>query len=202
MAYVMINNWTSVLTAVLSNVATVLPVTAAKANELATLLGANQTTLYVRDGVYTEIVRATAAAGVVTVVRAQEGTTARAFAAGSCARADLTSAGLAELICSSNCACDPVDLKAGENIEQPHLNVAWNHSWFFTGTQPLVVTTISKPAWLTVDTSKIGQGLLTVTGTANVGTSAELSLAVAGCNSSVELIEETLTICSPTGVVV
>lgn len=198
--YVMINNWTATLSASLPAAATILPVSAAAATDLGTLLGSNETTLFIRDGVYAEVVRATVSAGNVVIVRAQEGTTARVFASGACARAELSAAGLAELICSSNCGCDPVDLRAGETIEQPHYNAAWNHTWYFTGTNPLTVTVIAKPAWLTVDTSQIGVGLLSVSGTPNVTADGKLSLSVTGCNGSVEIIEETLTICSPTGI--
>ena len=199
MAYQLVNNYSVNLTGLLASGATVLPVLAAKATELATALGANYTTLAINDGTYVEIVQATATGSVITIARAQEGTTARAFAAGTCAKAQLTAAGLSYLICNSGCACVPIDMKAGLVIEQPNINKAWAHSWYFTGTKPFIATGITVPSWLTLDTSQLATGLLTVSGTPSTTTPAVLSIAVTGCNGSSEVINETLTICSPTG---
>lgn len=199
MAYQLVNNYSANLTGLLTSSATTLPVTAAKATELATALGANYTTLAINDGTYVEIVQATAAGSVITIARAQEGTLARAFAIGTCAKVQLTAAGLSYLICNSGCACTPIDMKAGMLIEQPNINTPWTHSWYFTGTLPFVATSITLPSWLTLDTSKLSTGLLTVSGTPTATTSAPLSIAVTGCNGSSEVITETLIICSPTG---
>lgn len=199
MAYQLVNSYSVNLTGLLTSGATVLPVSAAKATELATALGGNYTTLAINDGTYVEIVQATAAGSVITIARAQEGTLARAFAAGTCAKAQLTAAGLSYLICNSGCACTPIDMKAGVLIEQPTINIPWTHSWYFTGTMPFVATSITLPSWITLDISKLSTGLLTVSGTPTVTTPAALSIAVTGCNGSSEVITETLTICSPTG---
>ena len=199
MAYQLVNSYSVNLTGLLTSGATVLPVLAAKATELATALGANYTTLAINDGTYVEIVQATAAGSVITIARAQEGTVARAFAAGTCAKAQLTAAGLSYLICNSGCACTPIDMKAGMLIEQPTINIPWTHSWYFTGTLPFVAASITLPSWLTLDTTKLFTGLLTVSGTPTATTSAPLSIAVTGCNGSSEVITETLIICSPTG---
>ena len=199
MAYQLVNSYSVNLTGLLTSGATVLPVSAAKAAELATALGTNYTTLAINDGTYVEIVQATAAGSVITIARAQENTLARAFAAGTCAKAQLTAAGLSYLICNSGCACTPIDMKAGMLIEQPNINIPWAHSWYFTGTMPFVATSITLPSWLTLDISKLSTGLLTVSGTPTVTTPAALSIAVTGCNGSSEVITETLTICSPTG---
>ena len=199
MAYQLLNNYSVNLTALLTLSAVTLPVTLAKAEELASLLGTNYTTLVLNDGVYAEVVRATAASGVITIVRAQEGTAARAFAAGTCAKAQLTAAGLSYLICNSGCACVPVDLRAGAVLEQPTINVPWAHSWYFTGTQPLTAAALTMPAWLTLDTTAMSAGLLTLSGTPITAAPAAFVVAVTGCNGSSEVITETLTICSPTG---
>ena len=199
MAYQLVNSYSVNLTGLLTSGATVLPVSAAKAAELATALGTNYTTLAINDGTYVEIVQATAAGSVITIARAQENTLARAFAAGTCAKAQLTAAGLSYLICNSGCACTPIDMKAGMLIEQPNINIPWTHSWYFTGTMPFVATSITLPSWLTLDVSKLSTGLLTISGTPTVTTPAALSIAVTGCNGSSEVITETLTICSPTG---
>ena len=199
MAYQLVNSYSVNLTGLLTSGATVLPVSAAKAVELATALGANYTTLAINDGTYVEIVQATAAGSVITIARAQEGTLARAFAIGTCAKAQLTAAGLSYLICNSGCACTPIDMKAGMLIEQPTINIPWTHSWYFTGTLPFVATSITLPSWLTLDITKLSTGLLTVSGTPTVTAPAVLSIAVTGCNGSSEVITETLTICSPTG---
>ena len=199
MAYTLVNTYSVNLTGLLTSGATILPVTAAKAAELAAALGTNYTTLAINDGTYVEIVQATAVGTVITIVRAQEGTVARAFAAGTCAKAQLTAAGLSYLICNSGCACVPIDMKAGLLIEQPNINKVWTHSWYFTGTTPFTATGITVPSWLTLDTSQLATGLLTVSGTPSTTTPAVLSIAVTGCNGSSEVINETLIICSPTG---
>lgn len=199
MAYKYLPNFSANLTGLLTPGALVLPVATAKAAELFALLGADYTTLVLADGTYTEIVQATATSTVITIARAQEGSTARAFAAGTCSKSQLTAAGLSYLICNSGCACTPIDMRAGENIEQPNLNVAWTHSWYFTGTKPFTATGITVPAWLTLDVSQLATGLLTISGTPITTTPAPLSIAVTGCNGSSEVISETLTICSPTG---
>lgn len=199
MAYQLVNNYSVNLTGLLTSSATTLPVAAAKAAELAAALGSNYTTLALNDGTYVEIVQATASGTTIAIVRAQEGTFARAFAAGTCAKAQLTAAGLSYLICNSACACTPVDLKAGMVIEQPTISMLWTHSWFFVGTQPLVATVITKPSWLALDSSSLNTGLLTVIGTPTTTAPGQLSIAVTGCNGSSEVISETITICSPTG---
>jgi len=196
----MINSWVAELTALLTIGATVLPVSAAQGTVLAGLLGANQTTLELSDGVYTEVVRATASGSVVTITRAQEGTTARAFAIGACAAAKLTAAGLTELVCASNCGCTMVELRAGANVTSPKINELWAHSWFFTGTQPLGAAALVLPAWATLDTSQMASGLLSISGTPiTPDTSVPISIVVNGCNGSVVIIEETIDVCSPTG---
>ena len=199
MAYQLVNNYSADLTGLLPSGATVLPITAAKAAELALLLGINYTTLAINDGTYVEIVRAQATGTLITIARAQEGTIARAFAGGACAKAQLTAAGLSYLICNSGCACTPIDLKAGGTVEQPTINIPWTHSWYFTGTTPFTATGITVPSWLTLDTSMLATGLLTVYGVPITAAPAVLSLAVTGCNGSSRVINETLTICSPTG---
>lgn len=199
MAYQLVNNYSADLTGLLPSGATMLPITAAKAAELALLLGTNYTTLAINDGTYVEIVRAQATGLTITIARAQEGTLARAFAGGACAKAQLTAAGLSYLICNSGCACIPIDMKAGLTIEQPTINIPWTHSWYFTGTYPFTATGIRIPSWLTLDTSQLATGLLTVYGTPITTAPAALSIAVTGCGGSSEVITETLTICSPTG---
>ena len=199
MAYQFVNNYSADLIALLPSGGLVLPVTVAKSTELSTILGINYTTLAINDGTYVEIVQAQATGNVVTIIRAQEGTTARAFAAGTCAKAQLTAAGLSYLICNSGCACSPITLSAGGLLEQPTINIPWTHSWYFTGTAPFTATGITVPAWLTLDTSQLATGLLTVYGVAITTAPAVISIAVTGCNGTSQVINETLTICSPTG---
>lgn len=201
MAYVMINSWVATLTASLSSGATVLPVSSAQVVVLASLLGANTTTLELSDGVYTEIVNATITGGTtVTIVRGQEGTTARAFAAGSCAKATLTAAGLAQLVCATNCGCDPIKLRAGDNLSSPQLGVEWTHSWFFTGTHPFILLPTALPFWATFDETMLNQGLLTVRGTATTpDTDVAISFVITGCSGSHQAIDERVDVCAPTG---
>ena len=201
MAYQYTPNYSANLTALLTSGAVVLPVSVAKAAELFALIGANYTTLVLTDGTYTEIVQATASATVVTIARAQEGTIARAFPSGTCAKTQLTAAGLSYLICNSGCACVPIDMRAGAEIEQPTRYVPWTHSWYFTGTKPFTAAGISgliAPSPLTIDVTQLATGLLTVSGVFNTTAPVALSIAVTGCNGSSEIITETLIACSPT----
>lgn len=210
MAYQLLNNYSALLTAYLTSSATQLPVSAAKASELASLLGSNHTTLVINDGTVAEVVEVRCQEGtIVTIVRGREGTQARAFSVGTCAKAQLTAAGLSYLICNSGCACVPIDMKAGLVIEQPTINIPWTHSWYFTGTYPFTATGITgfgtagatPGSPLTLDVSQLATGLLTVYGTF---TSANplifpISIVVTGCGGSSEVITEKLIICSPTG---
>ena len=199
MAYVLLNSYSALLTAYLTSTSTVLPIAPAKVTELALLLGSNYTTLAINDGTFVEFVEVRVSGPIVTIARGVEGTAPRAFVAGTCAKAQLTASGLSYLICNSGCACVPIDMKAGLVIEQPTINVPWTHSWYFTGTYPFTATGITVPAWLTLDTTKLATGLLTISGVPITAAPAALSIAVTGCGGSSEVITETLTICSPTG---
>lgn len=200
MAYKYLNHWVASLTALLTDVATVLPISAADATRLGTLLGADTTTLLLRDGVYYEVVRVTVSGSVATIERGLEGTTARAFANGSCVAAFLSEAGLEEVICAADCSCTEIIMRAGAQFAQPTVGVPWEHTWFFAGTKPFTVTEVSVPDWATVDDSELADGLLTVTGTPDDADTQALTLAVNGCAESVVMIEEDIIPCAPTGV--
>ena len=200
MAYQLINHWAASLTALLSPSATTLPVSPAAVTALSTVLGGNTTTLKLKDGVDFEIVTAQIVSGAIQITRAQEGSTAHTFAAGSCAEAVLTAAGLATLICATNCGCVGIELAAGGEIANPDYGLPWVHAWYFTGTGPFTANTITKPSWATVDTSALGQGLLKISGTPNNTTDTTINIIVTGCGGSAHIIDEQITTCRQTGV--
>ena len=181
---------------------TILPVNSASTTALCQALGSEDYTyLSIRDGVNVEIVKATCVAEMIEIERAQGGTAAFTFAKGSCAAVEVTEEGLQALVCETNCDCEKVKLAAGETWGEVAEGVAWQHTMFFTGTQPLTYTAITTPPGVTVDTSKLTQGLLTVKGPiASTFTGIPIiSFAVAGCSGSTVVVEETLDVCAAPG---
>lgn len=202
MAFKFVNIWRAYLTGILAPTDTLLPVTAASEEALCAALGSTDYTyLSLRDGVNVELVKATCVGGAIEIERAQGGTQAHAFAKGSCAAFEITDEGLRAMICETNCDCDKVKLAAGETWGEVAEGIAWQHTMYFTGTQPLTLTQITTPPGVTFDTSKLTQGLLTVKGPISGSFTGIpiISFAVAGCSGSTVVVEETLNVCAAPG---
>ncbi|MGH7745448.1 MAG: hypothetical protein ACREQ5_11740, partial [Candidatus Dormibacteria bacterium] len=96
MAFIAVQLFQTTLTGFLSNTAISMPISTVAAQQLNTALGVgNYTILSISNGINNELVHCTAASGTsATIVRAQEGTLAQAFSAGSTARFVWTTVGI------------------------------------------------------------------------------------------------------------
>ena len=114
MSYLWLNGYTSVLSSSLGSTDSVLPVN--DAANLAALLISGHTYLTLNDGTGAEIVRAESFGAKVKLVRAQDGTAAKAFPTGSCIKWEATRQGIKETVCASdfNC-CDEMNNCGGCN---------------------------------------------------------------------------------------
>lgn len=103
MGYIWLNGYKTSLSERLDKTGGLLPVE--DSVRLATMLGAGHTYLTLSDGLNTEIVKASTFGNDVKIVRAQGGTDAKTFAAGTCVKWEATKMGIEETVCDADFAC-------------------------------------------------------------------------------------------------
>lgn len=205
MAFTGLDGISEELTAAVSAVALVLPITNGAA--LCVRLGAGASKLKISDGVYEEIVYVTGCSGNnPTVLRAQEGSVARAFAAGSCVSYVITTATICDLINSGECAdtdCIPLTIVAGSTFPAAATGLPYSHVIAWTGDAPATVTVLQKPAWMGVTPTGVTGGTSVVlSGTPGVSTDGDIvQLVIESCGGKYET-NQRLAYCSPAGATV
>ena len=103
MSYLWLNGYFSSLSSPINSVDGILPVN--DAANLATLLISGHTYLTLNDGTGTEIVKAESFGTQVKITRGQDGTTAKAYPAGTCVKWEATRQGIKDTVCSSDFDC-------------------------------------------------------------------------------------------------
>lgn len=206
MAFIGLDGISEELTAAVSSSALVLPIT--NGASLCARLGAGTSKLKISDGVYEEMVLVTGcSSGNPVVTRAQEGTAARAFAAGSCVAYVITTATICALINSGECddipGCTPLTVVAGSDFPAAETGLPYAHAIAWTGTASATVTVLAKPSWMTVTPVGVTAGSSVVlTGTPGVSTDGDIvQLAITNCGGKYET-NQRLAYCTPAGAVV
>jgi len=206
MSFIGLDRVSEELTTGISAAALVLPVT--NGASLCVRLGARTSKLKISDGVYEELVYVTGCTGDNPIVtRAQEGTSARAFAAGSCVSYVITTATICDLISSGDCGgplgCMPLSVLAGSVLPSPESGIPYSHAIAWAGTSPATVTVLKKPAWMTVTPTGATTGtslvLSGIPGSPADGDSVQI--AIINCGGKFET-NQRLIYCIPTGAIV
>lgn len=105
MGYKWLNGYQTQLTSTLAKDGRLLTVDSATAAALAVKLDADYTYLVINDGTGAEVVKAIAFGNQVQIDRAQEGTEANAYPAGSCVRWEVTKSGIEDTVCDNAFKC-------------------------------------------------------------------------------------------------
>ena len=169
-----------------------------------TIATGNHVYFLLDDGVSQEIVKATGVTGqVLTILRGQFGTTARAFVAGVCVKPYLGYEAICELFTQGGCAggggvtCVPVAL-GGSYFPDAVIGVSWQAAASYTNATAITAPIV--PAWVTVT---VTANMITMTGVPPAGTTDFRVVTIAnGCNSSSVVVERTIRICQQIGVAV
>lgn len=162
---------------------------------VATLIGTNTSKLRISDGVYTEYVKVTGVSGTkLTVLRGQDGSTARAWATGACVSYVMTTSIVCELIAQGGCAatgtCTAVTYGT-KSVPQAVIGKPWSAVVAFANSTAVSVE--AKPSWAS---AVINTGVAILTGTPPVGAVTEpLIVKANGCNASVVVVHDSVSIC-------
>lgn len=182
----------------LTTLQTNLPIEAKDYNTLLNILENNNdyTYLVLCDGQNQEIVKATNTQGVITLTRAQDGSTLSAFAKGSIVKFSFASPSLIkEYICQTPC-CDDVCQKnvviIGNDSYSSKVNQPFTTTFVFDGTTPLAPSISNLPNWLSIVSQSTNY--ITVAGVPLVTGTSSFAVAVANSKPSVAVKNITITI--------
>lgn len=134
-----------------------------------------------------EIVRVDGTCSGLVVTRAQDGTEARTFPCGTCARFDITPEAIKYMICNETCVdcdCTPVAF-AGSHIPPIKPGQEWNGSVMFTGDTPMAIAVSQAPAWMKV---VVGVNYVSLSGVPTSPASMVFSVAATNCGGEVETV--------------
>ena len=162
-----------------------LPIPAADAAALSTLLGDGHVFLTIQDQVGTEVVKVSGACGAFVVLRAQDGTAALNFPKGSCVAFRITPAVVKDLVCNTSCCdtdcCVDVAVAAG-GLPNGAVNVPYSATIVFSGTVPMQIAVAGTPAWMT---ATVGTNYVRFAGTPTTTQAVTVSVAATNCGGAV-----------------